>query len=141
MKKIVLTITVLLISASLPLYAGVKTAMPKGNWNPISIYNHTKADVAYEMDGSYGGAIYGIKAKNVDIYHSGTGDEYATFDVGACNELPNNGGACTKPDNVVSCTGTTHYNADLIKQIDIYSVTSCKITCLDGGDASCKQSG
>jgi len=90
--------------------------------------------------GVYGGATYAIKKGMSDVYHSGTGDQYATFDVGICKSITGDGEGCAEFDAIRPCSNG-HYNADLIKSIVVNSLTSCTITCLDGGTTSCKQSG
>ena len=134
--------TVLALSITLPVYAGFKSDTPKkvGNWNAITIFNNTDTDIAYTVMGAYGGAVYGIKSGLADIYHSGVGDEYAYFMVGTCQHMTNNGGRCDQAGPQQVCPNS-HYNADLIKAIYINSLTSCTVTCLDGSDTSCKQSG
>ena len=123
-------------------FAGSKeeynTLQGKGHWNPITIYNNTGTDIAYVMSGIYGGVAYGIQTGMTDVYHSGTGDEFASFEVGVCKSMPTNGGPCMEHQTVSPCVDG-HYNADLIGSIQVNSLTSCSITCLDGGSTSCKQ--
>lgn len=140
--RIKLLSALLALAVSIPVYAGFKSENPKktGNWNAVTIFNNTGVDIAYTMMGSYGGAVYGIKSGLADVYHSGVGDEYAYFMVGVCNHMTNNGGRCDQAGPQQVCPNA-HYNADLIKAIYINSLTSCTVTCLDGGDTSCKQSG
>lgn len=144
MKKTILSLLLLSVLTQ-SAYAGSKTDFTKpqeakGNYNPVVIYNRTGTDVAYVMNGSYGGAVYGIRKGASDVYHSGYGDTYATFDVGICDQMDINGGPCHQSRNIMNCSGG-HYNADYIKSITINALNSCTITCLDGGSTSCKQSG
>jgi len=137
MKKILLSLSLCLIASTSAL-AGYQNSQDKtlGNWNRITIYNHTNQTIAYVMSGIFGGATYAIGANGTDIYHSGLGDEYAEVKVGGCTQA--NKGSCTEPVNVAICSGDGHYNANRIKEVHINSLTSCAITCLDGGVTSCK---
>jgi hypothetical protein len=117
---------------------------PNARYNSITIYNNSGKDIAYVMMGVFGGAIYGIPSGEVDIYHSGDGDTFATFQVGICHGIHHDlfGWNCDSFELISNCS-SQHYNAELIKSIYIKSANpnSCSITCSDGGTNSCKQSG
>jgi hypothetical protein len=136
MKKIILFLLCLI---SLPAFAGFKTLDqtpgPQGNYNQITIFNYTNTDIAYLMNGKIGGAVYGIPQGEADTYHSGMGDERATFWIGTCHHMvPNRFGyACDSHENLNQCT-SGYYNADQIKTITIHSPSSCTITCRDGNN-------
>jgi hypothetical protein len=115
----------------------------RGNGNPITIYNHTKHHIVYEMStfGMFNGT-YTITRGGSDVYRSKEYDEYATFKVGYCKKVDWFFGYCEDdPSPLENCVNGEHYNADHIKTIHINSSTSCTVTCLDGSTTSCKQSG
>lgn len=140
MKKILLGLTLSLLASTSAL-AGFQSKQDAalGNWNRITIYNHTNQHIAYVMSGMYGGATYYISPQGADTYHSGYGDEYAEVKVGLCNQ--SQGDSCTAPVNLNICSGSGHYNADHIKEVHINSLSSCSIICLDGSATSCRQGG
>jgi|SRR5688572_25187785 len=141
MKKIIITLFVITSFFSLPVFAGVKAERSNVNakWNAITLYNNTNTDIAYLISGSYGGAVYGIKRGGNDIYHSGMGDEFASIKIGVCNGGVNRD-QCPSFGPLAVCVDG-HYNADYIKSIQINSLSSCTVTCLDGSPTSCKQIG
>lgn len=136
MKKLILLFA-LLISA--PTFAGVKTLNQtpgaQGTWNQITIFNQSNSDIAYVMNGKAGGAVYGIPKGEADIYHSGNGDERATFQTSTCQHMESSifGYACNSYGSLNPCAAG-HYNADQIKSIVISSPSSCTITCRDGNN-------
>lgn len=140
MKKL-LTGFLLTLSLANPTFVGAHpTQTTKDSWNPITIYNNTGKHIAYAMMGSYGGAVYGIEKDMTDVYHSGIGDQYATFQVAICkNNTSRDPHGCNDLEPLKPCSNG-YYNANLIKSIVVNSLTSCIITCLDGGLTSCKQS-
>jgi hypothetical protein len=113
----------------------------KASWNPITIKNNTPYDLAFRVVSRsfYGDAMYGIKKGSTDIYHSGRGDTTATLLVGVCSWMVKDGGLCTRvePLTVANCFGGVHYNAEKIKSIQVNSLKSCVVTCLDGSKTSC----
>lgn len=138
--KIKISSFIALLIFTSPLYAGSKTDFTASNlshWNPISIYNNTENDIAYLVNGSYGGVIYGIPAGAADLYHSGFGDSNASFDVALCTKVV--GDRCIEPSPapVKPCT-PDRYNAEEIHSIRIDSLTSCTVVCNDGTATSCK---
>lgn len=138
MKKIL--IGCLMLCAAAASFAGTKTdytQADRGHWNPVTVYNHTDKDIAYIMNGSFGGAVYGVLANGIDLYHSGFGDSNATFDIGVCNKVT--GDRCTDPDpaDTKPCTDGS-YNAEEIHAIYITSLTTCTVVCNDGTTDSCK---
>lgn len=138
-KKIFLALALLSLSTA---YAGNKNnhhLKPDGSWNRIEIYNNTGQAIAYVMMGVYGGAQYGIAAGGTDTYHSGIGDQYATFNVAACGKVDRD--ACLNVTSQLKSCTDGHYNADLIRRIDVNSLSSCAVICNDGSTTSCKQSG
>lgn len=119
---------------------------PRGNNNPITLYNNTNTPIRYSMVTFSWGAVYAIKRHSSDVYHSKYADEYMTIDVGECKNVAWDlwaGEICTdeNPQPMQNCVDNVHYNGNLIKTITINSVNSCTVTCLDGGSTSCKQSG
>lgn len=139
-----ITVFILMLLISLPVYADSPSALRKSNeskasGNPIMIYNHTNTDIAYVMLGACGGFIYAIERGGMDLYHASTGDNYATFEVGICkNKI---GSFCYLYESLQNCVNNVHYNADHIKTIDVNSLTSCTVTCMDGSSTSCQQTG
>ncbi len=139
MKKL-LSCFITLLTLSSPLYAGTKSdfaGSALSHWNPVSIYNNTDNDIAYLVNGSYGGAIYGIPAGAADLYHSGFGDYNASFDIAVCTKVA--GDKCIEPApaNVKPCT-QDRYNFEEVHQIKINSLTSCDVVCNDGTTTSCR---
>ena len=143
MKKIIAA-SFLGLLVSLPIYAGngaeLKESDSRGNGNPITIYNKTDADVAYVMETFFFDAIYYINKGSQGVYKSKYADEYVTVDVG--EPLHDNNGNIVGVDynSLHNCVGNVHYNGNLIRSIEINSLNSCTVTCLDGGSTSCKQS-
>lgn len=145
MKNIITTcLLVLFTSASIEALAAPKQSdsdVNRAYWNPITIKNNTPYDIAYTMHSrSYLADMrYGIKKGATDTYHSGNGDKNATMIVAVCSWMTRNGGGCSKvePLTISNCTGGVHYNAEQIKSIQINSLKSCEVTCLDGTKTSC----
>lgn len=120
------------------------TTKAAGSSNKIMIYNDTDSDIAYVMMGTMSGAVYGLKRGANGIYVTGSNrfggtDAYTEIDVGVCTQL-NENGTCDAPGKLPACIAG-HYNAELIKEVRVTSLTSCAVTCTDGSTTSCKQSG
>jgi len=130
----------LLCLLSVATIAKTNTQSPtvKGNWNPITIFNKTDKDIAYTIETFQFDNIYEIKKGRSDIYHSKDADEYATIRVGTCTRRENN--QCVEY-SLQNCVNNIHYNADHISKIEINSLGSCAVTCLDGTTTSCRQMG
>jgi hypothetical protein len=114
---------------------------PKAAFNPVTIYNDTDWDVVYVMRGMYGGAVYSLQRRGMAVYYSGVGDEYATFEVGVCHEMTQGECALGHYELPHNCVERRHFNADLMKSIELVSLTTCAVLCWDGGSESCRQSG
>lgn len=119
---------------------------PRGNNNPISVYNNTNTHIRYSMVTFSWDTDYVIKRHSSDVYHTKYADEYVTIAVGECKKVEWNmfaGEICMDEDRqpLQNCVDNVHYNGNLIKTIAINSLNSCIVTCLDGGSTSCKQSG
>jgi len=119
---------------------------PRGNNNPITLYNNTSTHVRYSMKTFSFSADYAIKRHSQDVYHTKYADEYLTIEVGECKNVEwkmFTGEICRdeNPQPLQNCVANSHYNGNLIKTITINSLHSCTVTCLDGGTTSCKQSG
>lgn len=123
-----------------PAYAADKAEpnTTRGNWNPVLIANNTNSDFFYVMETFAFDSIYEIKAHRQEVYHSKYADEYVTFRIGTGKSRENNQGM---EYDLQNCVNNVHYNGNLISSIEITSPTSCKVTCLDGGTTSCRQSG
>jgi hypothetical protein len=144
MKKIIAA-SFLGLLVNLTIYAGngaeLKASDSRGNGNPITVYNKTDADVAYVMETFFFDAIYYINKGSEGIYKSKYADEYVTVAVG--EPLHNKSGNIIGVDynSLQNCVNNVHYNGNLIRSIEITSLKSCTVICLDGGSTSCKQGG
>lgn len=120
------------------------TTKANASGNKIVIYNDANTDIAYVMMGTMSGAVYGLRRGANGIYVAGSNrfggtDTYTEIDVGTCTQL-NDNGTCDAPGKMPACI-PGHYNAELIKEVRVTSLTSCTVTCTDGTTTSCKQSG
>ncbi len=120
------------------------TTKSTGAGNKIIVYNDADSDIAYVMMGTMSGAVYGLKRGANGVYVTGSNrfggtDAFTEIEVGVCSQL-NENGTCDAPGKMPACIAG-HYNADLIKEIRVTSLTSCVVTCTDGTSTSCKQSG
>jgi hypothetical protein len=132
----------LILLASSYAYAASETSMneARGLLNSVSIKNNTNKDVVYRMLSSSAANIYyGVKHGRSAKYHTKPGDRHMTFEVGVCKHLNKLTGLCVDFDSITlnNCVGGANYNADHIKSITVNSLTSCAITCDDGGSSSC----
>lgn len=146
MKKYLIT-AFLILFTSLTAYAENtadfhKSINTRGNNNRITIYNNTNSDISYIMETFSFSAVYAIPRGRVDVYHSKYADEYLTVNIGVCKRMGDND-SCVEYEqgSMQNCVNNVHYNGNLIDTIQVNSLTSCTVTCLDGSTTSCKQSG
>lgn len=119
-----------------------KSSSIRGNNNRITIYNNTGTNINYIMKTFSFDSIYAIPSGKVDIYHSKYADEYLTIEIGLCHHMRDND-TCddVNYESLHNCVNNVHYNGNLIDTIQVNSLTSCTVTCLDGSTTSCQQSG
>ncbi len=136
-------IAALLLSAGFSGYAVAEANVLQGRdfWNPVMIMNSTSQDIAYKVvsHANKSDNLYGVKMGREDTYHAGFGDKNATFYVGICAHMDYNGGRCSKlePDTFKNCVNNVHYNAELVKVVQVRSPSICRVICLDGSSTSC----
>ncbi len=107
--------------------------------NPIKLINQTNTDIAYVMSAPGLNAAYGIKMGKTSTYHSKSWDEYSTIEVGICKLIEDD--VCVDFESLQNCVNNARYNAYHIKTIQINSLNSCTVKCLDGTSTSCMQTG
>lgn len=141
LKKIIL----IAIIGAQSIFSGIAIAGTKGtdqsvgyNWDKVYIHNLTNNDLAYEIHGSsiFNG-IYGIQKQGTDVYHAGSGDDFAYIRVGICSnyQFPDH---CEEFQNLNSCV-TSHYDINQVSDITINPDMHCDVKCRDGSSTSCKR--
>lgn len=110
-----------------------------GNLNNILIFNHTDKNLAYQIKepSIFPNSVYQIPTGESDVYHTKFSDEKFTFIIGICTDMGHF--TCNEYDyySFVRCTPNKKYNGNLVRSIDIDSLTTCSVTCLDGSTTSC----
>ncbi len=129
---------------NLPVHAemnffGDKTQRFSGNLTDIIIFNHTDKNLAYQFlePSIFPDSVYQIPMGESEIYHTKFSDEKMTLMIGVCTDMGHF--TCSGYDyySFVRCTPNKKYNGNLIRSIDINSLSTCTVTCLDGTATSC----
>lgn len=110
-----------------------------GNLNDILIFNHTDKNLAYQFlePSIMPNFVYQIPMGESEVYHTKFSDEKMTLMIGVCTDMGHF--SCNEYDyySFVRCTPNKKYNGNLVRSVDINSLTSCTVTCLDGTTTSC----
>lgn len=110
-----------------------------GNLNSILIYNHTDKNVAYQMvePSIFPDKVYQIPMGEYENYRSKFSDDNVAVMVGICSDMGYF--SCNDYDKLsfVRCTPHKTYNANQVRSIDITTLSTCNVTCLDGTTTSC----
>ncbi len=140
MKNSLKAISLLLLFNLSALAANETEMTSREGRHALTLNNRTQYDIAYMLQTPFIDGFYGIRAGKSDIYHSGRGDGYATILTGVCQSMTYNGSACKTIDGETlrNCVGGVYYNANKIKEININGLRSCSVTCVDGGNTSCR---
>jgi hypothetical protein len=129
---------------SLAAQAEDKLSLPKpqrlqGNLTNILIFNHTDKNIGYQVKepSIFPDRVYQIPMGESDDYRTKFSDENMAFMVGICTDMGHF--SCNDYDllSFVRCTPNKTYNGNLIRSIDVNTLNSCTVTCLDGGTTSC----
>ncbi|MBX9587230.1 MAG: hypothetical protein K2X50_08235 [Gammaproteobacteria bacterium] len=128
---------------NLPVHAemalGDKTQRFQGNLSDIFIFNHTDKNIAYQFlePSIFPDSVYQIPMGESDTYNTKFSDEQMVFKIGVCSDMGHF--SCNEYDyqGFVRCTPNKRYNGNKVRSIDITSLTTCTVTCLDGTATSC----
>ncbi len=120
-------------------FFGEKTHRFSGNLTDIIIFNHTDKNVAYQFlePSIFPDTVYQVPMGESEIYHTKFSDEKMTLMIGICTDMGHF--SCSGYDyySFVRCTPNKLYNGNQVRSIDINSLSSCTVTCLDGTTTSC----